>query len=130
METHMLLEYCQAVLDLCGTTFEVKKGGNDHDCYNRRDLNGAEQAYQEATAPVPEDPLPVSNLSSVKFEQSHCSEAAQLCNKALDLPSQVGENPDSERRRAALYGRLIKFYVLKSRHIEARSVWTRSQTNR
>lgn len=84
----------------------------------------AERAYEEAAALVPEDPVPISNLSSVKFEQGKYAAAIELASKCLELLSKAdgGDGADSERRRRALYNRLAKCYMFESRHSEAGGV--------
>ena len=62
-------------------------------------------AYKVAAALAPDDPIPVSNLSAVKYELGHYVEAAELAEKAIAMPS------SDQARRDKLLPRVAKCHL-------------------
>ncbi|KAB5529051.1 tetratricopeptide [Coniochaeta sp. 2T2.1] len=84
-------------------------------------LGQAETAYKLAASFAPEDPTPLSNLSSVKFELGQYSAAIDFIIKSLELAKKVpGDDDAAERKRKALHTRLAKCYVHDRQFVRAR----------
>jgi Flp pilus assembly protein TadD len=77
--------------------------------------------YQKAFALAPNDPTPLSNLSSIKFEQGQYRIAVEYILKSLSLASTKDAEADEAalRRKRTLYERLTKCYMHESRFDEA-----------
>jgi len=84
--------------------------------------NLAEIAYKEAASLAPGDPLPLSNMSSVKFELGQFSAAIGFINESLALTPEGTDDVTTKRRRETLYSRLIKCYLHESRYDAAKQV--------
>ena len=73
-----------------------------------------------AASLAPEDPTPLSNLSSVKFELGQYPAAIEFISKSLELAKGVPVDAAAERRNKALYARLVKCYMHESQFDKAR----------
>lgn len=66
----------------------------------------AAEAYNKAAALAPSDPLPLSNLSAVKFEMGDYSGAVETANKALGLTEDVAMKDKLSARLAKCHAYL------------------------
>lgn len=82
----------------------------------------AEVEYKNAAKLAPNDPTPLSNLSSVKFELGQYRAASEYIAKSLKLATVVETDEVAVRKRRMLYERLAKCYMHESRFDEARKV--------
>ena len=80
----------------------------------------AGREYEKAAALAPNDPSPLSNLSSVKFELGEYASAAEYILKAL----QVTQEDDSETaaKKRTLHERLAKCYMHGRKFEQARKI--------
>ncbi|KAK4197909.1 tetratricopeptide [Triangularia verruculosa] len=96
---------------------EARQHGNE--LYKKGDLSGAETSYQRAAKLAPNDPAPLSNLSSVKFEQGQYAAAVEYIHKAIELSKALPSDEAAEKKHQALHLRLAKCYVHECRFAEA-----------
>jgi tetratricopeptide (TPR) repeat protein len=82
----------------------------------------AEVAYKASASLAPDDPAPLSNLSSVKFELGQYSEAVAFIQRSLELLEQEPNDEAATRKSKALYDRLAKCYMHDSLFGKARQV--------
>lgn len=82
----------------------------------------AEAEYKKAAELAPHDPTPLSNLSSVKFEQARYAAAVEYILKALKLVNDDNSSEAVIRKRKTLYERLSKCYMHELRFDEARKI--------
>jgi tetratricopeptide (TPR) repeat protein len=82
----------------------------------------AEAAFEQAASLAPDDPAPLSNLSSVQFELGNYDEAARLIQRSLALTKDVPGDEAADRKKQMLYARLGKCYMHDSKFEEAREV--------
>ncbi|KAK3989044.1 tetratricopeptide [Cladorrhinum sp. PSN332] len=99
------------------TSEDARRHGNE--LYKKGDLSGAETSYKLAAKLAPNDATPLSNLSSVKFEQGQYSAAAAYIHKALELSKDLPLDKAAERKREVLHLRLAKCYLHECRFAEA-----------
>ncbi|KAK1752247.1 tetratricopeptide [Echria macrotheca] len=100
---------------------EARKRGNE--LYKLGKLTEAEAEYKKAAKLDPQDPAPLSNLSSVKFELGHYAAAAAYILKALDLTGPAADgDQQTGRKRNTLYERLAKCYMHDSCFEEAEKI--------
>ena len=76
--------------------------------------------YEKAAALAPDDPTPLSNLSSVKFELGDYSSAAEYILKALELTRD--DTDAAAKKKRTLHERLAKCYVHERRFEQARAI--------
>ena len=76
--------------------------------------------YEKAAALAPDDPTPLSNLSSVKFELGEYSSAAEYILKALQLTQD--DSDAAVRKKRTLHERLAKCYIHERRFEQARTI--------
>ncbi|KAK4448655.1 tetratricopeptide [Podospora aff. communis PSN243] len=102
---------------------EARQRGNE--LYKKGKLVEAEAEYKKTAVLAPADPSPLSNLSSLKFEQGQYSIASLYILKSLKLADENDANQDDEaavKKRKTLQERLVKCYMHQSRFDEARQV--------
>jgi tetratricopeptide (TPR) repeat protein len=79
----------------------------------------AEIEYKKAAVLAPGEAAPVSNLSSVKFEQGQYGMAIEYLLNALNLIKNGGTDDVAARKKQTLYERLLKCYMHESRFDDA-----------
>lgn len=80
----------------------------------------AGREYQKAAALAPDDPTPLSNLSSVKFELGEYSAATEYILKCLQLTE---DNSDAAaKKKRTLHERLAKCYIHGRRFEQAQKI--------
>ncbi|KAK4185855.1 tetratricopeptide [Podospora australis] len=99
------------------TSEEARQHGDE--LYRKGDLSGAETSYKLAAKLAPNDPSPLSNLSSVKFEQGQYSAAAAYIHEALELSEAFPLDEAAKRKRELLYLRLAKCHAHEGKFAEA-----------
>ncbi|KAK3341938.1 hypothetical protein B0T25DRAFT_559628 [Lasiosphaeria hispida] len=95
----------------------ARKRGNE--LYKKGDLKGAEVEYRKAATLAPNDPSPLSNLSSVKFELGQYAAAIAYIQRSLKLAGDVQADEAAVRKKKTLYERLAKCYMHESRFDDA-----------
>ncbi|GAB1317037.1 Tetratricopeptide [Madurella fahalii] len=96
----------------------IRKQGNE--LYKLGKLTEAGREYEKAAALAPNDPTPLSNLSSVKFELGEYSSAVEYILKSLQLTQ---DNSDAvARKKRTLHERLAKCYIHGRRFEQARKI--------
>ncbi|KAK3358423.1 hypothetical protein B0T24DRAFT_129299 [Lasiosphaeria ovina] len=100
----------------------ARKRGNE--LYKKGNLGAAEIEYKKAALLAPDDPSPLSNLSSVKFELGQYAAASEYILKALRLAGDAEADSDEValRKKRTLRERLAKCYMHESRFGEAREI--------
>ncbi|KAK1759904.1 hypothetical protein QBC47DRAFT_420741 [Echria macrotheca] len=86
----------------------IRKNGNQLYRLGKLTEEAAGVEYEKAAALAPNDPTPLSNLSSVKFELGEYFNSAKYINKAFQLHDTQDKTEASERKEMMLVERLAK----------------------